>query len=59
MNMKPLEAYRIISQCMQELHEIRKEIFSAGRAYSHEELTAQVIAFEALRRMEEDGDKKR
>lgn len=57
--MKPLEAYRIISQCMQELHEIRKEIFPAGRAYSQEELTAQVIAFEALRRMEEDGDKKR
>lgn len=53
--MKPLEAYAVISRCMTELHEIRKQIYPNGKAYSGEEISAQVIAFEALRRMEEGG----
>lgn len=53
--MKPLEAYAVISRCMTELHEIRKEIYPKGKAYSQQEISAQVIAFEALRRMEEGG----
>ena len=51
--MKPLEAWRIISGCMNELANIRASIF--GKGYSDEEVTAQVMAFEALRRMQEDG----
>ena len=53
--MKPLEAYRIISQSLNELHHFRRDIFPNGKSYSQQEIEAQVIAFEALRRMEEDG----
>ena len=53
--MKPLEAWRIISRCMNELHHFRIDIYPAGKGYSHEETEAQVIAFEALRRMEEES----
>ena len=55
--MRPLEAYRILSQCLDELFMFRREYWRADHAikgYSHDELTAQVIAFEALRKMEED-----
>ena len=51
--MKPLEAWRIISACMNELANIRASIY--GKGYSREEITAQVMAFEALRKMQEDG----
>ena len=50
--MKPLEAYHVISDCMNELASIRSSI--CGKGYSQEEVTAQVVCFEALRRMEED-----
>lgn len=50
--MKPLEAWHIIRGCMSELANIRSTI--CGKGYSQEEVTAQVICFEALRRMEED-----
>lgn len=49
--MKPLEAWRIISGCLNELVNIRASICSKG--YSQEEVEAQVICFEALRKMEE------
>lgn len=52
--MKPLEAWHIISGCMNELSVIRNVHFPNGKGYSHEEITAQVMAFEALRRMEEE-----
>lgn len=50
--MKPLEAWHIISACMNELANIRSSI--CGKGYSQEEITAQCICFEALRKMEED-----
>lgn len=54
--MKPLEAWGIISQCMDELIRMRQLTWNGGQHWSHLENEAQVIAFEALRRMEEDGD---
>ena len=52
--MTPLEAYRVISRCMTELQQMRQAIYPKGKSYSQEEVSAEVIAFEALRRMEED-----
>lgn len=52
--MKPLEAWRIISGCMDELVNIRQSVYPKGKGYSHEEVEAQVICFEALRKMQED-----
>lgn len=54
--MKPLEAWSIISQCMDELVRLRQVAYPKGKAWSHQEIKAQVITFEALRRMEEDGE---
>ena len=54
--MKPLEAYRVISRCMTELIQMRQAIYPKGKSYSQEEVSAEVIAFEALRRMEEEDD---
>lgn len=54
--MKPLEAWGIISQCMDELIRMRKATWNGGQHWSHIENQAQVIAFEALRKMEEDGE---
>lgn len=54
--MTPMEAWRIISQCMDELVRLRQTAFQKSKAWTHIETEAQVIAFEALRRMEEDGD---
>lgn len=53
-NISPLEAWRIISSCMNELANIRTSI--CGKGFSQEEVKAEVICFEALRRMEEDTD---
>lgn len=50
--MKPLEAWRIVSGCLNELANIRVSI--CGKGYSQEEVKAQVMCFEALRRMEEE-----
>lgn len=50
--MKPLEAWHIISSCMNELAGIRAAI--CGKGFSQEEVKAEVITFEALRRMEEE-----
>ena len=58
--MKPLEAYRIISQCMDELFLFRREYWRGDHAikgYSKDEISAQVMAFEALRRMEEEQER--
>ena len=49
--MTPLEAWQIISDCMKELVDIRQS--RGGKGYSQEEAQAEVICFEALRRMEE------
>lgn len=49
--MTPLDAWHIISSCMNELASIRASI--CGKRFSHKEITAEVICFEALRRMEE------
>lgn len=54
--MRPLEAWSIISQCMDELVRMRQQVYPKGKAWSHQETEAQVMAFEALRRMEEEGD---
>ena len=51
--MKPLEAWRIISGCMEELASIRKSLYPQGKGYSQEEIEAQVMCFEALRKLEE------
>lgn len=52
--MSPLEAWKIICGCMNELAGIRAAI--CGKGFSQEEVTAEVMAFEALRRMEEEND---
>ena len=51
--MKPLEAWRIISGCMNELANIRQSVYPQGKGYSQEEIEAQVMCFEALRKEEE------
>lgn len=56
--MKPLEAWHIISGCMNELVNMRNAVYPQGKGYSDEEVTAQVMTFEALRRMQEDGKEK-
>ena len=52
--MKPLEAWHIISACMNELANMRSAI--CGKGYSQEEVKAQVICFEALRQMAEESE---
>lgn len=52
--MKPLEAYHIISQCIDELARLRHSFYGHTKGYTQEEIAAQVVMFEALRRMEED-----
>lgn len=51
--MKPLEAWRIISGCMNELANIRQSLYPQGKGYSMDEVKAQVMCFEALRKIEE------
>ena len=53
--MKPLEAWRIISGCMNELANIRQSLYPQGKGYSYEEVKAQVICFEALRKLQEES----
>lgn len=52
--MKSMEAWKIVSGCLSELANIRHALYPKGQGYSQEEITAQVICFEALRRMEEE-----
>ena len=54
--MKPLEAYSVISRVFDELMAFRHYYFHGTKGYSKDEITAQVMAFEALRRMEEEGE---
>lgn len=56
--MKPLEAYSIISRMAEELRQLRICFYQPTKGYSKDEIEAQVIAFEALRRMQE-GEKKK
>lgn len=51
--MTPTEAYSVISRAMTELTQIRQQLYPKGQGWNKEETMAQVIAFEALRRMEE------
>lgn len=46
--MKPLEAYRIINRVFDEYH--------STKPYCINETIALIMAFEALRRMEEEND---
>lgn len=52
----PIEAWHIISGCMNELANIRAAI--CGQGFSQEEVQAEVICFEALRRMEEKANER-
>lgn len=54
--MKPLEAYSIISRVFDDLMAFRQHYYRWTKGYSKDEITAQVMAFEALRRMEEEND---
>lgn len=54
--MTPMEAYSVISRVFDQLALYRQEYFHNCKGYSKEEVSAQVIAFEALRRMEEEGE---
>lgn len=56
--MTPSEAYSIISRALTELTALRQQIYPKGQGWSRQETMAQVIAFEALRRMEEQGEGK-
>ena len=48
------EAYSVISRAMVELACLRQQLYPKGNGWSGEETMAQVIAFEALRRMGEE-----
>ena len=52
--MQPCEAYTIISRCLDELARLRETVYIRGKGYSQQEVEAQVICFEALRRMQEE-----
>lgn len=52
--MKPLEAWQVVSNLFDELYRMRKDLCPQVRGYSLMETKAQVMCFEALRRMEED-----
>lgn len=54
--MKPLEAYSIISRVFDDLMAFRQYYYHGTKGYSKDEITAQVMAFEALRRMEEENN---
>lgn len=54
--MTPMEAYRVLSSMHHDLAALRMMVYPGSHGYSSEEITAQVIAFEALRRMEESED---
>lgn len=54
--MKPLEAYSIISRVFDDLMAFRQYYYHGTKGYSKDEITAQVMAFEALRRMEGEND---
>ena len=54
--MKPLEAYSIISRVFDDLMAFRQHYYRGTKGYSKDEITAQVMAFEALRRMEEERE---
>lgn len=53
--MKPLEAYSILSRMLNDLVTFRNHYYHGTKGYSKDEITAQVMAFEALRRMEEES----
>lgn len=52
--MTPMEAYRVLSSMHHDLASLRIMLYPGSKGYSNEEIQAQVIAFEALRRMEEN-----
>lgn len=54
--MKPLEAYSIISRAFNDLVAFRNYYYHGTKGYSKDEITSQVMAFEALRRMEEESE---
>ncbi len=53
--MTPLEAWRIISADLAQLYKMRKAISDTEKGYTSAEVEAEVICFEALRRMEREG----
>lgn len=53
--MTPFETYRIISGCMDELVRFRQLAYPQAQGWNRDETVAQVIVFEALRRMQEQG----
>ena len=55
--MTPMEAYSVISRAMTELTQIRQRLYPKGQGWSKDETMAQVIAFEALRRIQENEEK--
>ena len=54
--MKPLEVWRIISSNMNELANMRNALYPQGKGYSQGEVQAEVMCYEALRRMEEENE---
>lgn len=54
--MTPMEAYQVLSSMHHDLAALRQTLYPGSLGYSHKEIEAQVIAFEALRRMEEKED---
>lgn len=52
--MSPMEAYHVLSSMHHDLAALRIALIPGSKGYSHKEIEAQVIAFEALRRMEEN-----
>lgn len=53
--MTPMEAWRIISEQMSELGRLRAAFAGGYVPFSENEITAQVIAFDALRKKEAEA----
>lgn len=46
--MGPMEAFRVIDQCLAELHVLRKRRDPDKKAYTQEEVEAKKIIFDAM-----------
>ena len=55
--MKPMEAYAVLLRIHTELTHMSQALYPKGKCFSQEELAAILIAFEALRKMEEQDEK--
>ena len=56
--MTPMEAWHIISENLLALYKMRRVLNNSDKGYTIEEISAEVICFEALKEMAEREKKK-